>query len=61
MYWTKENGNLAGLIEKADQMEEDSRKEMGERAKNRIKEAYSWGFIVHEYEKIFLETGKYEA
>lgn len=61
LYWTKENGNLAGLIEKADQMEEDSRKEMGERAKNRIKEAYSWGYIVHEYEKIFLETGKYEA
>lgn len=58
LYWTKENGNLAALIEKTDQMEENVRKAIGERAKNRIKEAYSWEFIVDEYERVFLEADK---
>ena len=58
LYWTKEEGNLTDLIERTDQMEESVRKEMGIKAKNRIKKAYSWRFIVQEYENVFIGEKK---
>ena len=54
LYWTKEDGSLANLIEKADRMSEIEITEYGKKAKKRILEAYSWQFIVDEYEKLFL-------
>ena len=56
LYWTKEEGNLAALIEKADTMSEAEIKELGEKAKKRIQDAYSWEYIVDEYEKVFLKS-----
>ncbi|MCI8465153.1 MAG: glycosyltransferase family 1 protein [Lachnospiraceae bacterium] len=55
LYWTKETGNLAALIDKADRISKEKRAELGGQAKKRIREAYSWEQIANKYEKIFLE------
>ena len=55
LYWSKKAGSLAGLISKADQMDDEEIREYGKRAKDRVKEHYSWDHIVTEYEKLFLE------
>lgn len=54
IYWNKENGNLAKLIEKADNMSTKEIAEYGIKAKKRIKEAYSWEYISDMYKKVFL-------
>ena len=56
LYWTKDNGNLAGLIEKADQMSEADREEYGRKAKERIRSAYSWEFIGEEYDRLWSKS-----
>lgn len=53
VYWTKENGNLSQLIDRVDKMSVSQRKQLGTKAKNRIKDAYSWEYIIEEYEKVF--------
>ncbi len=55
LYWSKEEGNMATLIEKADIMSEEEISEYGKKAKVRIAEAYSWKYIAEQYEKLFLE------
>ena len=50
LYWTKEDRNLKSLIE---QCEDVDREELGIKAKERIKTAFSWDFISKEYEKVF--------
>lgn len=54
IYWSKEPGNLAALIESADRMTEEEIKELGVKAKARIADAYSWQFITDEYANLFL-------
>lgn len=54
VYWTKSEGNLATLIDKADHISPEKRAEYGEKAKQRIKEAYSWQYICDRYEEEFL-------
>lgn len=56
VYWTKEPGNLAALIEKADVMNEKEIGVMGTRAKKRISQAYSWAFIAQEYQQLFTSA-----
>ncbi len=46
LYWTKEDGNLATLIDKCEGID---REPLGIRAKERIKTAYSWEFISGRY------------
>ncbi len=58
VYWTKQNGYLAKMIEKADALAEEEIAEYGRKAKKRIKEAYSWQLICDKYEKVF--TGLYK-
>lgn len=53
LYWTKENGSLASLIEYADLMPQEDIKRLGAKAKERIKSAYSWEFIAKEYAEKF--------
>ena len=55
LYWNKEDGNLAGLIERTDQISEEELGDYGQKAKRRIKDAYSWKFIAEEYKKIWNE------
>ena len=54
LYWRKKDGDLAGLIDRADEMTVEERAEYGKRAKERIKTAYSWEFIGNEYKRLWL-------
>ena len=54
LYWSKEPGDLASLIEKADQLSDGQIAELSEKAKKRIADAYSWEFIAGEYQRLFL-------
>lgn len=50
LYWTKEDGNLAQLI---DNCEGIDREPLGIKAKERIKTAYSWEYISGRYAEIW--------
>lgn len=54
VYWSKQDGDLAGIINKADKMSEEEIRQLGRKAKRRIKEAYSWEHIAQLYEDVFL-------
>ena len=54
LYWNKDKGNLAALIDKVDAMNADEQTAMGLKAKERIKEAYSWKFIGDEYKRVWM-------
>lgn len=54
IYWSKKNGNLASLIDKADKINAQKRAEYGRKAKQRIKDVYSWQCICDKYENIFI-------
>lgn len=53
LYWTKQSGNLASLVDWADGMNADEISELGKKASLRIGEAYSWQHIADEYEGCF--------
>ena len=53
LYWSKEPGDLAGLIDRADQMGTDDIAELGRKAKERIADAYSWQHISDQYHRLF--------
>lgn len=52
LYWNKNEGSLSSLIDKVDTMDAQLRTEYGIKAKERIKDAYSWSFIGNEYKKM---------
>ena len=54
MYWSRNPGSLAKLIDKADQMSADKIAEMGRRAKKRVAEEYTWNKICKQYEDVFV-------
>ena len=54
LYWTKEDGDLATLIDKADALSKEQIELLGRRAKKRIKDAYSWEYICRRYLEVFL-------
>lgn len=56
LYWNKNDGSLASLIDEADRFEQKKIEEMGLSAKQRIREAYSWEYIVNLYERVFNEN-----
>lgn len=53
LYWSKRNGDLAKLIDRADKMTHSDLEEFGQKAKERIKLAYSWQFIADKYDDVF--------
>ncbi|MGM9552437.1 MAG: beta 1-4 rhamnosyltransferase Cps2T [Clostridia bacterium] len=55
LYWNKEDGNLANLINKADQMSSEEINKLSVSAKKRIRDYYSWEYIADKYEKAFLK------
>ncbi len=57
-YWNKENGSLAALLTKAEQMPAEEIQAFGSRAKQRIEKYYSWEYITDRYEKIFSKRSK---
>lgn len=57
-YWSKENGDLAKLINKVDTMNINEIERFGEKAKKRIRTKYSWHFISNRYEEELLKINK---
>lgn len=55
IYWSKETGNLAKLIEKMDAMGTEEIATFGLKAKKRISDAYSWEHITELYKNLFLK------
>ena len=58
VYWNKESGNLAELLNNLEVYEEADIIGYGSNAKKRIEEEYSWKKIIRNYEKVFIETIK---
>lgn len=54
LYWNKTEGDLAGLIDSADQMSSAEVEQFGLKAKKRIREAYSWELISGKYNSLFI-------
>ena len=54
LYWTKEEGNLAHLIEDADRLSEEEIAKYGTAARKRIEDHYSWQLIADRYREIFI-------
>lgn len=54
LYWNKDTGNLASLIDKADKLSDKDIQKFGKLSTKRIREAYSWGFICKRYANVFL-------
>ena len=53
LYWKLDTGSLSKLIEKTDALPDDERAQMGEKAKQRIRDNYLWEKIVKDYESVF--------
>lgn len=53
LYWNKQPGNLASLIDQADNMNAGEITELGEKSSQRVVEAYSWQHIADEYKQLF--------
>ena len=53
VYWTKQSGYLAKMIDKADALDYTQMIEYGRKAKKRVDEAYSWKLICDKYKKCF--------
>lgn len=54
LYWTKEEGNLSNLINRADHLMERDISVLALKARKRIQDYYSWEFISDRYENVFL-------
>ncbi|HFU4517531.1 TPA: beta 1-4 rhamnosyltransferase Cps2T [Streptococcus suis] len=52
-YWTKEQGNLSQLLDRIDGQAEAV--ELGQIAKEHMRNAYTWEKIVCDYEELFLQ------
>ena len=55
LYWSREEGNLSDLIDTADNLSNDQISHLGEKARKRVKEAYTWEIISSKYEEVFLK------
>lgn len=54
MYWNKDAGSLSQLIDNADNMDSQLRKDYGLKAKKRIHSLYSWNKVGNEYKRVWL-------
>ena len=55
LYWSRNDGDLSKLINKADQMSIDEITEMGRKAKKRVAEEYTWDKICGQYKAVFTK------
>lgn len=54
LYWTKNNSDLAQLINRVEAMDASELKNYAERSSNVIRDRYSWQFIADEYKSIWF-------
>ena len=57
LYWDREEGKLAQLINQVDNKPEEEIKALGLKAKERVQKAYTWKKICERYEDVFLKGG----
>lgn len=55
VYFSKENNNLAHLIDELETISKEEILSLGQKAKKRIETEYTWEKIVNEYECLFLK------
>lgn len=55
LYWNKGDGNLVGLIEKADSLTDEFIDKYSIKAKSRIENLYSWNYISEKYKRQFMD------
>ncbi|MGH4050579.1 MAG: beta 1-4 rhamnosyltransferase Cps2T [Clostridium sp.] len=55
LYFNKEDRNLADLIEKLDDINEEYLETLGLKAKERIETEYTWEYIIEKYEELFCK------
>ena len=55
LYWSRNPGSLAKLIDKADQLSDKEIAKMGAKAKKRVAEEYIWNKICGQYKSVFAE------
>lgn len=53
LYWTKEPGSLARLIDAADKMQEECLSEFKSAARDVVRERYSWDLICSQYQELY--------
>ena len=53
LYWSKEPGNLARLIEQADALDAQTIEKLDRDSTARVVEAYAWSDICAQYERVF--------
>lgn len=57
LYWNKKKGNLAALIDYADNLDEAEKNRLGRLSTRRIEDVYSWNSIAEQYKTAFTEKG----
>lgn len=55
VYWGKGDGELASLIDRMDWITPEERRELGRKARERIRKNYSWDDITDRYEELFIQ------
>jgi len=55
LYWSREENNLAALIDEADKMSEENILELGRKAKERVAKEYTWEKICEQYLQTFID------
>ena len=55
LYWSREENNLAALIDEADKMNEEKILELGRKAKERVAKEYTWEKICEQYLQTFID------
>lgn len=53
LYWSKQPGSLAKLLEESDRLTSEERTRLGEESACRVKDVYNWKSICSQYEKLF--------
>lgn len=54
IYWNKNSGDLAQVINQADSLKQDELDNKQKLARKRVKEMFSWEIIVDKYERTFM-------
>lgn len=58
IYWSKKDGDLARLIDRADHLPSEQITDIGTKAKQRIRDTYSWQYICGRYADVFTSDIK---
>lgn len=56
LYWSKKDGNLADLIDKADQFSKEDIEKYNLLSSERIEGSYNWTLIASKYDSVFIKS-----